>query len=71
MAAVCAMEHWSEVVKAHPTSRDKLMAMDPAAFIARMTRWRESFDAGADYAVTGLSPTDLRSITVPACIIPG
>jgi pimeloyl-ACP methyl ester carboxylesterase len=71
MAAVCAMEHWSEVIKANPASRDKLMAMDPADFIGRMTRWRESFDAGSDNAVIGLSPADLQSITVPACIIPG
>jgi pimeloyl-ACP methyl ester carboxylesterase len=71
MAAVCAMEHWSEVIKANPASLDKLMAMDPADFIARMTRWRESFDAGSDNAVIGLSPADLQSITVPACIIPG
>lgn len=71
MAAVCAMEHWSEVIKANPTSRDRLMAMDPTDFIARMTRWRQSFDAGSDHAVTGLSPSDLRSITVPACVVPG
>jgi pimeloyl-ACP methyl ester carboxylesterase len=71
MAAVCAMEHWSEVIEANPASRDKLMAMDPQDFIARMTRWGESFDAGSDHAVTGLSPADLRSITVPACVVPG
>jgi len=71
MAAVCAMEHWSEVIKANPASRDRLLAMNPQDFINRMTRWRESFDAGSDHAVTGLSPADLRSITVPACIIPG
>jgi hypothetical protein len=36
-----------------------------------MTRWRQSFDAGADNAVIGLSPAELRSMIVPACIIPG
>jgi pimeloyl-ACP methyl ester carboxylesterase len=71
MAAVCAMEHWSEVIKANPASRDILMAMDPQDFVARMTRWRESFDAGSDNAVIGVTPTELRSMTVPACIIPG
>src|SRR5260370_25425506 len=48
MAAVCAMEHWSEVIKANPVSRAKLMAFDPRDFIARMTRWPHSFQAGAD-----------------------
>jgi pimeloyl-ACP methyl ester carboxylesterase len=71
MAAVCAMEHWSEVIKANPKSRDTLMGMDAQDFIGRMTRWRQSFDAGSDHAVTGLSPADLRSLTVPACVIPG
>lgn len=71
MAAVCAMEHWSEVIAANPASRDALMAMDPQDFIARMERWGRSFDAGSEHAVIGLSPADLRSITVPSCVIPG
>src|SRR5436189_268683 len=36
MAAVCAMEHWTEVIAANPASRAALMAMDPKDFIARM-----------------------------------
>jgi pimeloyl-ACP methyl ester carboxylesterase len=71
MAAVCAMEHWSEVIKANPASRAKLMALDPQDFIARMTRWRQSFQAGADHPVIGLSPAQLRSMTMPTCIAPG
>jgi pimeloyl-ACP methyl ester carboxylesterase len=71
MAAVCAMEHWSEVIQANPGSRDRLMAMDPQDFIARMTRWGHSFDAGAEHPVIGLSPAELRGLTMPACIVPG
>ena len=71
MAAVCAMEHWSEVIKANPASRAKLTAFDPQDFIARMTRWRQSFLAGADHPVLGLSPAELRAMTTPACICPG
>ena len=71
MMAVCAMEHWSEVIKANPASRAKLMAMDPQDFIARMTEWRRSFAAGADHPVIGLSPAELRSMIVPAFIAPG
>ena len=65
MAAVCAMEHWSEVIKANPNSRAALMAMQPQDFIARMTEWRRSFAAGADQPVIGVSPAQLRSMTVP------
>jgi pimeloyl-ACP methyl ester carboxylesterase len=71
MAGVCAMEHWSEVIKANPRARAVLTAMQPADFIARMTQWRRSFQAGADHPVIGLSPSELRSMTMPACIAPG
>src|SRR6266403_1200228 len=71
MNAVCAMEHWSEVIKTNSAARTKLMAMDPQDFIARMERWRQSFLAGADHPVIGLSPAQLRSMTVPTCIAPG
>ena len=71
MNAVCAMEHWSEVIKANPKAGDILMAMQPDDFITRMTRWRRSFQAGADHPVIGLSPAGLRSMTMPACIAPG
>src|SRR6267378_2590278 len=57
MNAVCAMEHWSEVIKTNSA--------------ARMERWRQSFLAGADHPVIGLSPAQLRSMTVPTCIAPG
>jgi pimeloyl-ACP methyl ester carboxylesterase len=71
MAAVCALEHWSEVIETNPKARATLMALDPQEFIARMTEWRRSFAAGAEHPVIGLSPTDLRSMAVPACIVPG
>jgi pimeloyl-ACP methyl ester carboxylesterase len=71
MAAVCALDHWSEVGRTNPKARAILMAMAPEDFIARMTRWRRSFAAGADHPVIGVSPAQLRSMAVPACIIPG
>jgi pimeloyl-ACP methyl ester carboxylesterase len=71
MAAVCALDHWSEVIGTNPPARDALMAIDPQDFIARMERWRESFNAGAGHPVIGLSPAELRSLTMPAAIVPG
>jgi pimeloyl-ACP methyl ester carboxylesterase len=71
IAAVCAMEHWREVIAANPASRTALMAMDPADFISRMERWRQSFNAGAEHPVIGLSPAELRGMEMPACIVPG
>jgi pimeloyl-ACP methyl ester carboxylesterase len=71
MAAVCAMEHWSERIKARPANRDKLMAMNAEQFISVMARWREYFLKGADLPVIGATEAQLRSIKIPACIIPG
>jgi hypothetical protein len=71
MAAVCALEHWSEVIGTNPKARATLMALDPQEFVAHMTRWRRSFAAGADHPVIGLSHAELRSMTMSACIVPG
>lgn len=71
MATVCAMDHWKEVSAANPASRAALMALDPQDFIARMRRWGASFAAGAEHPVIGLSPAELRAMTMPACIVPG
>ena len=71
MAAVCELDHWKEVIAANPASRATLMAINPQDFITHMERWRDSFNAGAEHAVIGLSPAELRSLTMPTCIAPG
>jgi pimeloyl-ACP methyl ester carboxylesterase len=71
MAAVWALDHWKEVIAVNPRARDTLMRMDPKHFISRMTRWRTSFLAGTEHPVIGLSPAELRAMTMPACICPG
>jgi pimeloyl-ACP methyl ester carboxylesterase len=71
MAAVCEMEHWKERIQANPANRGALMNMDPARFIAVMSHWREYFLKGADLPVIGATETELQSIRVPACIVPG
>lgn len=71
MAAVCATEHFTEVIKANPTSKAKLMAMDPQRFIADMERWHRSFKEGTDSPVFGITPAEMRGMTMPTCICPG
>jgi hypothetical protein len=71
MAAVCALDHWKEVIGINPASRAALTALDPQDFIARMERWRDSFMAGAEHAVIGLSAAELRGMAMPACVAPG
>ena len=71
MAAVCEMEHWKERIEANPANRAALMNRDPARFIAVMSHWREYFLKGADLPVIGATEAELKSIKVPACIVPG
>ncbi len=71
MAAVCEMEHWKERIEARPENREALMKMDPERFIAVMSHWREYFVRGADLPVIGATEAELKTIKVPACVIPG
>jgi len=45
--------------------------MNPERFITVMSHWREYFLKGADLPVIGASAEELKSVKVPACIIPG
>ena len=71
MAAVCDLDHFKERIEARPANRKVLMAMDPKAFIAAMERWDEQFRKGAELPIIGASESNLNSIKVPTCIIPG
>lgn len=71
MAAVCEMAHWKERIAARPQNRDVLMNMEPARFIQVMSHWKEYFLKGIDLPVIGATEAELRSIKVPACIVPG
>jgi pimeloyl-ACP methyl ester carboxylesterase len=71
MAAVCDTEHFRERIAERAANRDCLMRMKPERFIANMTRWNDYFVAGADLPIIGATEAQLRTITAPACIIPG
>jgi pimeloyl-ACP methyl ester carboxylesterase len=71
MAKVCEMEHWKERIEARPQNRDALMKMSPERFSDVMSHWREYFLKGADLPVIGATEEELKTIKVPACIIPG
>ena len=71
MEAVCRTEHFSEVIASNPANRARLIALEPQRFIGIMEEWRRAFNEGAQHPVIGLSPAELRSLTMPACIIPG
>src|SRR3954451_5525765 len=69
MEAVCRLDHWSEVIGINTKARDVLMALQSDNFIVRLEQWRKTFQAGAVHPVIGLRPAELRSITMPACVV--
>jgi pimeloyl-ACP methyl ester carboxylesterase len=71
MAAVQEMEDFKERIETNPENRDLLLNMNPERFIAVMSHWREYFIRGADLPVIGATEEELKSIGVPACIVPG
>lgn len=71
MEAVCATDMWKERIDANPGNRDKLMAMDPADFIAILSRWKGLFEAGAHHPVMGVTDEELNSLAMPTIVIPG
>src|SRR5215467_2265963 len=71
MEAVCRTEHFGEVIATNPANRQRLLSIEVSRFIAVMSEWRQSFNQGAEHPVIGISPAELRSLSTPACVIPG
>jgi pimeloyl-ACP methyl ester carboxylesterase len=71
MQAVADSEHFRDRIKANPKNRDRLLGLDPKAFVDVMRRWRGHFAASAALPVIGATEQELNSIKVPTCIIPG
>ena len=71
MEAICADEQYAERIAANPANGELLANMDPADFIAALTRWRDLFVAGKDLPVFGVSEAELDSMKMPVIIIPG
>jgi pimeloyl-ACP methyl ester carboxylesterase len=69
--AVMATDHFAAMIRANPVNGETLRTMGAAAFEASMRRWLAGFKADCDYPVAGISPEDMRSITLPSIVIPG
>jgi pimeloyl-ACP methyl ester carboxylesterase len=71
MEAVCRSEHFAACIAARPANRENLMRMDPDEFIRIMSMWRQKFLEAANLPIIGATDDQLRSITVPVCLIAG
>jgi pimeloyl-ACP methyl ester carboxylesterase len=71
MAAVAASDHFSELIAARASNRERLLRMDVQDFIRVMTTWREAFIHASNLPIIGATEEDLRSMTMPVCLIAG
>lgn len=69
--AVLATEHFAAMAKANPINAEALRRMGAEAFKASMQRWLAGFRADCDFPVAGISPENMRKITVPSIVVPG
>lgn len=71
MAAVCDTAPYQERLALNPSSRERLMAMNPQDFIRIMQRWLDAFLSGPMAPVMGVAEAELRSLKLPTLVIPG
>jgi pimeloyl-ACP methyl ester carboxylesterase len=69
--AVVKTEHFGAMIAANPANRKILEGMGADAFLAAMKRWLAGFHKGSSHPVAGITPDEMRRITLPTLIIPG
>jgi len=71
MAAVCATEAYSERLTLNPSSRERLMSMDPQNYIRVMQSWLDTFLSGPMKPVMGIPEAELQGYRLPVLVVPG
>ena len=71
MTAVAKMPFFADRIKANPGNEQRLLSMDPAQFIATMSRWESYFSEAGDLPVIGATEAELAGIKAPVCIVAG
>ena len=71
MAEVAKTPFFRDRIAANPDNRARLLDADPAAFIATMKRWNESFYHRPEQSLAGVDDTALRRLKIPTLIFEG
>lgn len=71
MEKVAGLPIFEEPLERNAGNRDRLLKMDPRAFIARMQAWTAAFFPSPGYVVPGYSNDDLAKLTMPIMIVRG
>lgn len=71
MTAVAAQPFWADRIAENPANRERMLAMDPAEFIAVMKRWMSAFYFRPGSDLTGATNDELRTIALPTLLFEG
>ncbi len=69
--AVCRTEHFAGMIQGNPVNRETLLGIGTEKFVAGMQRWLAGFNKDSGHPVAGITPVEMRAMTLPAIIIPG
>ena len=69
--AVARTEHFAALIAANPRNRAILDAMGADGLISALETWLAGFHTGSQHPVAGISPAQMRAITLPTLIVPG
>ena len=69
MEAVVALGQWEETFTKNPENRDRLLAMDPEAFVEIMERWLRAYVPEEGKPIPGVAAADFAKVTAPALIV--
>jgi pimeloyl-ACP methyl ester carboxylesterase len=68
MEAVTKAASWAENLAMNPASKDTLLAMDPARFIAVMQQWASAYVPSDISPVPGMKPLHFARLNMPALV---
>lgn len=71
MAAVAETPFFAARIAANPANRERLLALDPEAFVATMKRWSGFFQHREDAPVVGATEAELAAIALPTLVFEG
>lgn len=71
MPAIAKTPFFAERIAANPANRERLLSLDPEAFIATLKRWNGFFYYSPDCSLAGVPDAALRGLSLPALIFEG
>lgn len=71
MGAIAAQPFWADRIAENPGNRERMLTVDPDAFIAVMKRWMSAFYYRPGSSLTGATDDELATIAVPTLIFEG